>query len=37
MLKSHNPYNVLSEIISLDNVQKMGEMLTLKKNYTFTA
>ena len=27
---SQNPYNVLSEIISFDNVQKMGEMLTLK-------
>lgn len=26
---SQNPYNVLSEIISFDNVQKMGEMLTL--------
>ena len=30
MLKSHNPYNVLSEIISLDNIQKMGELITLK-------
>ena len=30
MLKSHNPYNVLSEIISLDNVQQMGEMIALK-------
>ena len=30
MLKSHNPYNVLSEIISFDNVQQMGEMITLK-------
>ena len=27
---SQNPYNVLSEIISFENVQKMGEMLTLK-------
>ena len=27
---SQNPYNVLSETISFDNVQKMGEMLTLK-------
>ena len=27
---SQNPYNVLSEVISFDNVQKMGEMLTLK-------
>ena len=25
-----NPYNVLSESISFDNVQQMGEMLTLK-------
>ena len=30
MLKSHNPYNVLSEIISFENVQQMGEMITLK-------
>ena len=30
MLKSHNPYNVLSEIISFENVQLMGEMITLK-------
>ena len=30
MLKSHNPYNVLSEIISSENVQQMGEMITLK-------
>ena len=30
MLKSHNPYNVLSEIISFDNVQQMGEMIALK-------
>ena len=27
---SQNPYNVLSEVISFDNVQKMAEMLTLK-------
>ena len=27
---SQNPYNVLSEIISFENVQKMGEMITLK-------
>ena len=30
MLKSHNPYNVLSEIISFENVQQMGEMIALK-------
>ena len=30
MLKSHNPYNVLSEIISFGNVQQMGEMIALK-------
>ena len=30
MLKSHNPYNVLSEIISFENVQQMSEMITLK-------
>ena len=30
MLQKFNPYNVLSEIISLDNVQKMGELITLK-------
>ena len=30
MLKSHNPYSVLSEIISFENVQQMGEMITLK-------
>ena len=30
MLKSHNPYNILSEIISFENVQQMGEMITLK-------
>ena len=30
MLKSHNPYNVLAEIISLENVQQMGEMIALK-------
>ena len=29
---SQNPYNVLSEIISFDNVQKMGEMLTLLRD-----
>ena len=28
--QSHNPYNVLSEIISFENVQQMGEMITLK-------
>ena len=26
----NNPYNVLSENISLDNIQKMGELITLK-------
>ena len=25
-----NPYNVLSETISFENIQKMGEMITLK-------
>ena len=30
MLKSHNPYNVLSEVISFENVQQMGEMIVLK-------
>ena len=30
MLKSHNPYNVLSEIISFENVQQMSEMIALK-------
>ena len=30
MLESHNPYNVLSEIISFENVQQIGEMITLK-------
>ena len=30
MFQKSNPYNVLLEIISLDNVQKMGELITLK-------
>ena len=30
MLKSQNPYNVLSETISFENVQQMGELITLK-------
>ena len=30
MLQKSNPYNVLSENISLDNIQKMGELITLK-------
>ena len=30
MLKSQNPYNVLSEVISFENVQQMGEMIALK-------
>ena len=30
MLKSHNPYNVLSETISFENVQQIGELITLK-------
>ena len=30
MLKSHNPYNVLSEPISFDNLQQIAEMITLK-------
>ena len=30
MLNLHNPYNVLSEIISLENAQQMGEMIVLK-------
>ena len=30
MLKSHNPYNVLSEIISFENVQQMAELNTIE-------
>ena len=30
MLKSSNPYHVLSETISFDNVQQIGELITLK-------
>ena len=30
MLNYSNPYNVLSEAISFDNVQQMGELITLK-------
>ena len=30
MLKLSNPYDVLSESISFENVQQMGEMITLK-------
>ncbi len=30
MLYQSNPYNVLSETISFQNVQKMGELITLK-------
>ena len=30
LYQSQNPYNVLSETISFENVQKMGEMITLK-------
>ena len=30
LYQSQNPYSVLSEIISFDNVQKMGELITLK-------
>ena len=30
MYPSNNPYNVLSEIISFENVQQMGEMIALK-------
>ena len=30
MLKSQNPYNVLSETISFENVQQIGELITLK-------
>ena len=30
LYQSHNPYSVLSETISFDNVQKMGELITLK-------
>ena len=30
MLKSSNPYHVLSETISFENVQLMSEMITLK-------
>ena len=30
LYQSHNPYSLLSETISFDNVQKMGELITLK-------
>ena len=30
MYPSNNPYNVLSEVISFENVQQMGEMIALK-------
>ena len=30
MLNYSNPYNVLSQTISFDNVQQMSEMITLK-------
>ena len=30
LYQSHNPYSVLSETISFDNVQKMSELITLK-------
>ena len=30
MLNHSNPYNVLSENISFDNVQQIGELITLK-------
>ena len=30
MNQSYNPYKVLFETISFDNVQKMGELITLK-------
>ena len=30
LYQSQNPYNVLSEIISFDNLQSMSEMITLK-------
>ena len=30
MNQSYNPYSVLFETISFDNVQKMGELITLK-------
>ena len=30
LYQSHNPYSVLSETISFDNVQKMGKLITLK-------
>ena len=30
MYPSNNPYNVLSEIISFENVQQMGELIALK-------
>ena len=30
LYQSHNPYSVLSETISFDNVQKIGELITLK-------
>lgn len=37
MLKSSNPYHVLSETISFDNVQKIGELITLKALRGFLA
>ena len=37
MLKSSNPYSVLSETISFDNVQQIGELITLKALRGFRA
>ena len=37
MLKSSNPYHVLSETISFDNVQQIGELITLKALRGFLA
>ena len=34
---SHNPYSVLSETISFDNVQQIGELITLKALRGFLA
>ena len=37
MLKSSNPYSVLSETISFENVQQIGELITLKALRGFLA
>ena len=37
LYQSHNPYSVLSETISFDNVQQIGELITLKALRGFLA